>query len=154
MKYLVRSFKYFVYIMVIMTILIAAMMIAGLIDKDPAAIFRNGYDSYWQIALMFAAVSLFYPRFGFVSRRAVVPGAFDEIRDGIVDYMHQRGYVLENLDGENMTFRATGLFHKARMMFEDRITFTRAFTGYDVEGLGREVSRIVSGLEYRFSQSE
>ena len=154
MRYLVRACKYFAYIMFILVLIITIMVLAGFVDKNPETIFRNGYASYWQIALMLGVLSLAYPKFGFTSRRAVIPGRFDEIKEGIVDYMHQRGYVLESLEGENMTFRASGLFHKARMMFEDRITMTRTFTGYDVEGLAREITRIVNGLDYRFSQGE
>ena len=35
-------------------------------------------------------------------------------------------------------------------MYEDRLTFTRSFSGFEIEGLRKDVIRIVYGLESAF----
>jgi hypothetical protein len=39
-------------------------------------------------------------------------------------------------------------------MLEDRITFTRTATGYDVEGLTKDVVRVAGNLEYNLGKQE
>jgi hypothetical protein len=38
-------------------------------------------------------------------------------------------------------------------MFEDRITVTRVFDGYEFEGLRKDVLRLAAGFETRFCNS-
>ena len=61
-----------------------------------------------------------------------------------------RCYRLESENGESMTFRLRSRFSALFKMFEDRITMTRELGGFEVEGLTKEVVRIVGGLEYKF----
>lgn len=154
MKYLVRVIKYFIFICIIMTLIMGALMLSGVVSSDIDALFRNGYDSLWQIALMFLAVSALYPKFGFSKRGAIIPGTYDEIRPGLMDYMTSHGYVLESEDGENLTFRRKSPIHRLTRMLEDRLTFTRELPGFYIEGLTKDVIKIVGGLEYKFRQGE
>ena len=39
-------------------------------------------------------------------------------------------------------------------MMKDRITMTREMGGFEVEGLTKEVVRIVGGLEYKFRAAD
>ena len=64
--------------------------------------------------------------------------------------MASKGYVVESESVEDMTFRLRSKGAAAAKMWEDRLTFTRQQGGYDIEGLRRDVVRIVGGLEYRF----
>ena len=154
MKYIVRVIKYFIYITLIMAAILAVMVALKVVEGDISSIFRDGYNSLWKIALMFLAVSAFYPKFGFCKRGAIIPGEYGSIRKGVIDYMESHGYVLESEEGENITFRKGGVFQKIRRMFEDRITMTRDLPGFYVEGLTKDVVRIVSGLEYKFRSGE
>ena len=152
MKYIVRVLKYFVFITVVMTLILLALALLGFVEKDVEAMFRNGWDSLWQIALMFLAVSAVYPRFGFCKRGAIIPGTYEEIRPGIVHYMAGRGYEVEKEEGENLTFRCKSPLQRfLKLLWEDRISFTRDRAGYYIEGRTKDVARIVSGLETRFS---
>ena len=45
MKYIVRSLKYFVYLIVILTLIIVVLVLAGFVEGDLSKIFVNGYDS-------------------------------------------------------------------------------------------------------------
>ena len=58
MKYLIRAVKYFLYVSILATVMILVLVAAKVIKSDVNLIFRNGYDSLWQIALLFALVSL------------------------------------------------------------------------------------------------
>jgi translation initiation factor IF-1 len=154
MKYFVRSVKYFFYFTFLFVVIMAALVLIGVVKPDVSLMFRDGYKSLWQIALLFAFVSAFYPRFGFIKRSAIINGEFSDIRGGIIEYMEARGYRLESENGENMTFRLRSKFRALVKMMEDRITMTREMGGFEVEGLTKEVVRIVGGLEYKFRAAD
>ena len=78
MRYLIRSVKYFVQLMVILCLIIAILIVAKVVDADISRIFVNGYDSLWQIALLMAVFAAIYPRFGYARRQAIVPGSDEE----------------------------------------------------------------------------
>lgn len=154
MKYIVRALKYFVYICVIMTLILGALILLKVVDADVSKLFRNGYDSLWQIALMFFAVSMFYPKFGYCRRSVIVPGEYSEVRGGLMDCMKDLGYELENENGENPAFRLCSTFGRITRTWEDRVTFTRELPGFYVEGRAKDVARIISALEYKFRERE
>ena len=154
MKYLIRSLKYFVYISVIMMLILAVLAATGLISTDINVIFKNGLKSLGQIELMFLGVALIYPRFGFVKRGVRIRGEYSEIRQGVVEFMEDRGYVLEKEEGENMTFRRKSLITRISRMLEDRITLERDMIGFYMEGPSKDVTRLAYGLEYKFNNEE
>ena len=65
MKYFIRSVKYFFYYILILIVIMAVLVAAGLVEPDPATMFRNGFKSLGQILLLFAAVAAIYPKVGF-----------------------------------------------------------------------------------------
>lgn len=147
MKYIVRAIKYFFYFSILLIIILSVLVLAHVVDGNIKTMFRNGYNSLWQIGLMFAAVAAVYPVFGFVKKEAVIPGEYAEIRKGVIDYMENRGYRLESENGENMTFRNRSLLNRITRMMEDRITFTRTLGGFELEGLRKDTIRVIYGLE-------
>lgn len=154
LKYIVRAIKYFFYFSILMIVLLSILVLAHIVDGNIESMFRNGYKSLVQIAVMFGCVSAVYPVFGFVKKDALIPGEFSDIRDGIVSYMENRGYRLEKEDGENMSFRNRSVFNRLSRMCEDRITLTRVIGGYRLEGLRKDVIRLIYGLESKFRESE
>lgn len=152
MKYLIRSIKYFAYLAIILCIFIVILSLFGVVGSTLDDIFKDGADSLWKIAVIIAIFAAIYPNLGFGQRKAFVPGAYDEIRLGVVDVMHDRGYVLEDENGENLKFRIQSPVMRLTRMFEDRITFTRTATGFELEGPVKDLVRIVSALETRFRQ--
>ena len=152
MKYILRVLKYFVSVTVAMALILLVLSLLGIVEKDVDAMFRNGWQSLWQIALMFLVVSAIYPRVGFCKRGAIIPGAYEDIRPGLVRYMAGRGYEIEKEEGENLSFRLKSPLQRfLKLLFEDRITFTRDRAGFYVEGRTKDVVRIVSGLEALFN---
>lgn len=153
MKYILRVLKYFVFITLVMALILLVLSLLGVVGKDVDAMFRNGWNSLWQIALMFLVVSAVYPRFGFCKRGAIIPGTYEEIRPGLVRYMAEHGYEIEKEEGENLSFRRKGFLARlTKLLFEDRITFERDRAGYYIEGRTKDVVRIASGLEHIFRE--
>ena len=149
MKYLVRAIKYFAYLAIILCIFIILLSVFGLVGSTLDEIFKDGAQSLLKIGGILAIFAALYPRLGFGTRSALVPGAYEEIRTGVVDVMHNRGYVLEAEEGENLKFRLQSPVMRLFRMLEDRITFTRTATGFELEGPSKDLVRIVSALEYR-----
>lgn len=147
MKYAIRAVKYFFYIVIIVAIMFGILMAVGYLDTDINSLFKNGYNSLWQIAIVFALLSALYPSFGFMKKDVIVPGEYNEIRPIVIKAMEERGYSLESEEGENLTFRRNGGLSKLTRMLEDRITLTRDITGFQMEGLRKDVVRLVYAIE-------
>ncbi len=137
-----------------MIVILAVLMMLGAISTDIDKIFTGGWKSVGWIAVMFACVSLVYPRFGYASRSLSVPGEYGGLKPGIAEYMQARGYVVEKEDGENISFRLASGFGRFARMYEDRITFTREFGGFRIEGPNKDIVRIINGLETKFMKNE
>ena len=105
MKYLVRAIKYFAYLAIILCVFILLLSVFGLIGNSLDEIFKDGARSLLKIGGILVIFAAIYPRLGFGTRSAFIPGAYGEIRGGVVDVMHDRGYVLEAEEGENLKFR-------------------------------------------------
>lgn len=148
MRYLIRAVKYFLYICIIFTVIILALVLLKAVSPDVNVMFKYGWKSIGLIAAMFAAVSAFYPLFGYARRLAAVLGELSGYRQDVIDYMSGRGYRFESEEGEAMTFRSSNIMTK--LIWDDRITIEKGLGGFYVEGPGREVVKIVSGLEYKF----
>ncbi|MBP5335135.1 MAG: hypothetical protein J6Y61_05025 [Bacteroidales bacterium] len=154
MKYIVRALKYFVYISLIVTVILLILMALKLVSPDINVMFRNGWGSVLQIAIMFLAVSAIYPKFGYAKRGVRIPGSYSEIRDKVVSFMEERGYELETEEGENLTFRLRNRFNRAARTWEDRITLTRELAGFYMEGISKDVARLASAMEFKFQNPE
>lgn len=154
MKYIIRVIKYFVYICLITTLMLAVLVAFGLISSDINVMFNDGYGSIAKIALMFFCVACFYPKFGFAKRGALIPGEYGEIRDKVVSFMENHGYEVESEEGENISFRLRSGMKRAFKMWEDRLVFTRDMAGFYIEGINRDVVKIKNGLEFLFATPE
>lgn len=150
-RYIIRAIKYYIFICALLALFLGGLIAINAVESNIDLIFRNGYDSLKQIAVMFAGVALIYPLFGYMKRKTLIPGSYEEIRGGIVDFMHQHNYVLEKEDGENLSFRASSIFTRIGRVFEDRVTMTREMHGYTLEGRRRDIIKLSYGLENKFS---
>lgn len=147
MKYLVRAVKYFIYLMIILSLIIVVLVMTNLVESDISRMFVNGYDSLWQIALMMAVFALIYPRLGFSTRNAHLYGSIADNRDAILRVMDILDYKLDKEDEGSMSFVKRSPLTRLVKMYEDRICLSATVTGLEVEGLTKDVVRIISGLE-------
>lgn len=146
MKYLVRSLKYFVQLIIMLALFLVILVLLKVIDADIDTMFVGGVSSLWKIAGIVAVFAAIYPRFGYASRRIFLAGDFSEASPAVKEEMSVRGYVLEKTEGENMTFRIKSHVARFTRFWEDRITMTRTMNGWEIEGPAKDVSHIVSGF--------
>lgn len=151
MKYIIRAVKYFIWFILILTIVMLIMAVLGLVEPDPNLMFREGWKSIWQIAILFGIVAALYPMLGFRKQEAIVPGEYPQVRDEVVSYMESRGYELETEENQIMTFRLHSKVSRIAKMLEDRVTFIKVPEGFEVEGLRKDIIRLISGLEYKLN---
>lgn len=154
MKYLIRCVKYFFYFSIICSLLIIGLVAFGFVEGNIDAIFEDGYNSIWKIAVFFVLVASVYPKLGFITREVASDKAWKEVRDTIVKYMGEHRYVIESETPEVVTFRVKGFISKLTKMYEDRITLTKTPTGWNVEGLRKDAFRLASGIENRLNAPE
>lgn len=154
MRYLIRSVKYFFQLIVVLTLFIVILALLHVVESDPSRIFVNGLDSLWQIALIVAVFAAIYPKFGYSSRRIYMNGSFEQIFPALEEEMQNRGYRLEKRTGEDLTFRMRSTTARISRLGEDRITMTRTLNGWNIEGPGKDVIRIVNGINSRFQEGE
>lgn len=152
MKYFIRSVKYFLYFTAIFILIITVLVLTGAAEGDISTMFRGGYSALWKIAIFFAVIAAIYPSVGFMTRTAATTGSWEENKDKVMTFMTNREYVLETSGVGTMTFRKTGVSRFTRM-HEDRITLTAKIGGIEVEGLRKDVMRIVTGLESRLGNN-
>ena len=146
MKYLVRAMKYYLYMVVILALIVAILMLARVVPADLSQVFRGGYDSLWQMALMMAVFAAIYPKFGYARQKAVMPGEPAETLPVVKEIMDRMGYKIEKEEQGLVTFRRRSFYDKVMKIFEDRITVTTVSLGYEVEGINKDVVRIVNAL--------
>lgn len=150
MTYLRRALKYFIQITVLVTVILLVLMETGLASKDISVAFKYGWNSVWYILAAFAAMSAVYPLFGYQKRKIDLKGDPSEARDGIVDAMHARGYVLESETGGVLKFHLLSPVNRIARLWEDTVTLTPVLGGFEAEGLSRDLVRVVSSIEHQF----
>ena len=148
MRYLVRSLKYFVRLAVILVIIMAVLMLAKVVPSNIEELFVNGYNSLWQIALLILVFAAIYPKFGYCSRRALVPGPDEEVKPLLDNVMRSHGYAQEQRSDGKLCYRKTATGDRATRLWEDRITVDRLVTGYELEGRAKDVVILVNALTY------
>ena len=150
MTYLRRALKYFIQICIFFGLIIAVLMLSGMVSKDISVAFQHGWTSVWWILGLFAAMSLAYPFFGYQKRKILVNGDPALAKDGIVEALKIRGYVLDNEKDGVWTFKLSSPVNRAFRMWEDQITLTPVLGGFEAEGLSRDLVRVVSSIEHYF----
>lgn len=147
MRYIVRAIKYFFYLIIILALIMAILVMAGFVEGNINKMFVHGYDSVWQICLIMAVFAAIYPKFGFSSRTAHLYGSMEEVRPKMLEVMERLGYKLEKESAESFSFVKRSLVSRVFKMWEDRIVISSGVGGLNVEGLTKDIVRVISGLE-------
>ena len=148
MRYIIRSLKYLVFISVLYVILTAVMTYISYPEVDLWMMLKVQMLTERGIMLVVALVllSLFYPRFGFMSRTvANCTFANDVVR--IDNAMALYGFELEREEGGIRYYRAKGFFRRLTFFYEDRVEVREAEGVVVIEGIRRAVARIAFQLE-------
>ena len=148
MTYLRRAAKYFIQIGIIFVLIIGVLMLSGMVSKDVAVAFRNGWNSVWMIIGLFAAMSLVYPYFGYGKRKIRATGDPASMWEKIDKAMEARGYVFcGNTPDGGRKYHLGSPVNRAARMWEDTITIESVLGGFEVEGLVRDLSRAVMSID-------
>jgi len=147
MRYIVRAVKYFFYLIIILSLIMAILVVAGFVEGDVSKMFVNGRDSVWQICLIMAVFAAIYPKFGFSTRTAHLLGSLQEVKPKVSEVMERFGYKLQKETPESFIFIKRSPLSRAFKMWEDCITISTGVGGLSVEGLTKDIVRVISGLE-------
>ena len=150
MTHLRRSLKYFIQASLTVTIILGILMMMGVVSKDISVALIYGWKSVWFILAIFAFFSLIYPFFGYQKRMIHVKGDPALAKDGIAEALRGRGYVLASEADGVLKFHLTAPLNRAFRFWEDTITFTPVLGGWEVEGISRDLVRVVSAIEQYF----
>ena len=154
MTYLRRAIKYFIQTCLLLAIIIGILMLSGMVSKDITVAFTHGWTSVWWILAIFAVMALVYPFFGYQKRKIHVNGDPALARDGIVEALKIRGYVPESEADGVLKFHLSSPVNRAFRFWEDTITLSPVLGGWEVEGLSRDLVRVVSSIEQYFRNRE
>lgn len=145
-QYFYRSAKYLVYLILLFFIIYALMLLTGTtsISLDKLGML------FWSKAglplIAFAIIiSLLYPRFGFVSRDISIAKLQDE--ELVTRLLNAEGFTLVSNEKNIMVFRATSIFKKIILRFDDAITIDKNNSIATISGGRKAVTRFVFRLD-------
>ncbi len=152
MKYIIRSLKYLVYVLVIFFICIALVM---LFSHQPISAFPEMFKegSLLPIGLIFVAFAAIYPLIGYRKGRLVLDGEWKDYREAVMETMKNAGYKLVEEDERSLKFRSERPAVRLSRMWEDAITFTQQESDPSlvlVDGPSRDTLRLVGNVYYNY----
>ena len=155
MKYLIRSLKYFLQLTILLVLFMTAIYFITAKGASLESMLKDGYNSLWKMAGIVAVFAAVYPRFGYGKRRIRAKGSAEEILPKIEAHMNARGYELVSRDAEdNLVFRQASFAARLSRMFEDQIYFTRALSGYEMEGRLKDIVRLDTAFYQIFEETD
>lgn len=155
MKYLIRSLKYIVYVVLIFLVIVLILYsfsperAAG---GGPFAMFKDGAGP--SLIIFFVAVGALYPLLGFGKRKLYLNGDFAKYADIIDSSMAELGYEQVEKDETHLVYRQTSGAKRANRMWEDAITVNITDNPLVFEGFRKDLARIISTVGFRIRQSE
>ncbi len=135
-RYLLRSAKYLVQLVLLLTVLFTVMLLTGTAAGDSPAEMLFSTKGALMAALLLA-VAAAYPSYGFTSRR--VAADFTADREKIVRAMDMGGYVPGETKDGVMAFHTRNALKRLWRMGEDTLTVTPVDGGVMITGLRKEV---------------
>lgn len=147
MKYFVKSAKYFI----AFCVLYVGLVWLGTLTSSSEASVWEAIAATMQttrgqlLAVAVVVLSALYPRFGYITRRVECDLVQD--RDQIATAFGMAGFEeVERNEGE-VVYRASGLFGRLFMLYEDRITVRQCGQWVEISGIRRSAARIAYRLE-------
>jgi hypothetical protein len=155
MKYFVRALKYLIYFFIIFLIIVGVIWILTIKKTEGLSfieLFREG--SLPQMGIFFVAVAAIYPALGFVKRKMYTNKDFPAYIDLVKEIMTAMEYELEKEEDNKMSFRMTRAGYRISRMWEDRVTFDWSDSPTTVDGLRKDVDRIVRNIDFKIREAE
>lgn len=146
-QYLIRSAKYFAALCVLCAAIVALNLATGLsaLTLDEFLYVLLHTPRGLMMPAMILLLALFYPRFGFLTRR--IEGDVEEDREQIVQALRTSGFALQGEEEGELVFRAEGLLRRLRMLWDDEIRVTQYGQWIELRGIRRGVARAAYRLD-------
>ncbi len=147
-RYIIRSLKYLLFISVLYVALTWLMSVTSYNSQvDMWTLLEaqlRSEQGVW-LVVAFVALAIFYPRFGFMTRRVEgVNIVGDRVR--IDNAMRVFDFELVGEEQEVITYRARGVLKRLTFMYEDKIEVRAVEGGVEIKGIRRAVARIAYQL--------
>lgn len=138
-QYIRRAIGYYLKLLVLIGLIYLLLFATGTAAVS-AELFFNEMFSTPRGALLLvalAALAACYPKFGYVKR--TVPADLIADKEAIINAFHTARYVMIKEEaGHMMTFRASSVFRRLWMTFDDKVTVTAIDGGIVLEGIRKE----------------
>ncbi len=144
-QYMIRVVKYFIYLVVIYTAILSIAEMTGYLGAQEGSVANILRSERGLVALAaMAALSLLYPRFGYLKRQSKASIKGDKA--SIIKAFEVNGMRLKSESDSELIFCSATMLHKLRLLFEDEVSVT-ALSGGGVEMSGNR--RVVAYAAYR-----
>ena len=147
MRYLLRSVKFLVALLVLYVAAVWLMSVMGasmLSVRDTIFVMFQTLRGQLLVAAIIVWVAI-YPKVGYVKRECIAD--FDADKEQITTAFVVSGYELVAQDENEMRFRASNNFRRLRLLFEDEVVVRRVESGnIEIEGVRRTVALVMMRL--------
>ena len=153
MKYLIRSVKYLLFILILFSLMIAIMMLTSPGENVTIeGLFVPG--ALPKIALFFVVIAAVYPMFGYVKKEAYLNKGYEQAKDKIENVFENIGYQVVSEDSEKVVYRSKKPLVRLMRVYEDHITVNKSNDTIILEGGRKDVYRIARAIEYAVNKEE
>ena len=147
MRYLIRSVKFLVALLVLYVAAVWLMSVVGasmLSVRDTIFVMFQTLRGQLLVAAIVVWVAI-YPKVGYVKRECSAD--LDADKEQITTAFVMSGYELVAQNGNEMRFRASNIFRRLRLLFEDEVVVRRSESGdVEIEGVRRTVALVMMCL--------
>lgn len=154
MKYLIRSVKYFVYFIVVCSIILVLTFHFSVKPEGLTLIDMLLVDgSIYKMLAFFVAVAAVYPALGFQKKQIYVSNV-KEHRKEIVELFENANYVIDSESATSISFKLRNPFMRLLRLYEDKVIIDYADYPVLIEGLRKDVLRFSRNIEYYICREE
>ena len=147
MRYLIRSVKFLVALLVLYVAAVWLMSVMGasmLSVRDTIFVMFQTLRGQLLVAAIIVWVAI-YPKVGYVKRECIAD--FDADKEQITTAFVVSGYELVAQDENEVRYRASNIFSRLRLLFEDEVVVRRVESGnIEIEGVRRTVALVMMRL--------
>lgn len=141
-QYIRRAAGYFIKLILLVTLLYLLLFLTGTAKVSAELFFREMFSTVrgWMLFAALAVLAAFYPKFGYITRRADAEITAD--RESIIKAFHEDNYIMVSEEpGVSMTFRVGSVWRRFWMTFDDAVRVTAEEGSVVIEGVRKEVVR-------------
>lgn len=141
-KYLIRSAKYLLWLIVLFAVILLLMQLTGTAragaQESLEALFGSSRGA--TMLAMLVVLALLYPRFGFTSR--TLPITLPNHAEAIMKTFTLSGFICVSQSPTEWVFQAATPLKKALLLWEDTIVVSATAQGITLTGIRKEVVKI------------